>query len=228
MAAIQESDVKERAQTESSRQARRPRARRGLGLVELILALAISAMLLASVAMAFRASVQTAEENQKISAITQMARVILNRMMTECRQADDVDDGLVTHVPYGAADTTSDPNAFYRWFETTHVGIAPPNPIPVGQPSGLEYEFTNGRLIYRQTIGGTVTPYELIGPSDGMTITRFQLYLHREDPDKNDLYFDASPSKDRTIEIIAEMTLEIEGNSFSVTASTNPRREMEW
>ena len=194
--------------------------RRGLGIVELLLALAISALLLTSVAMAFRSSIQTAEENQKVATVTQMARVILNRLITESRQADDVDlIGTTTLI----AQDGNHPDYNERWIEAPHVGIAPP--ILAGQPTALEYELLNSSLYYRQTLGGVTNTHTLIGPSDGLAINRFTVILHQIDADKNGSYADAA---DYTEEVIVEMTLEVDGNPFVATASTNPRRALEW
>jgi type II secretory pathway pseudopilin PulG len=189
-------------------------------MVELMLALAISAMLLTSVALAFRSSVQTAEENQKVSTVTQLARVILNRLITESRQADDV-DLIGTPTVIATDNTHSDYNE--RWVQAPHVGIAPA--LVAGKPTALEYELLNSRLYYRQTVGGVQNSYTLIGPTDNVSVTRFTVILHQIDADKNGSYTDAA---DYTEEVIAEMTVQVDGNLFAATASTNPRRALEW
>ena len=107
--------------------------------------------------------------------------------------------------------------------QCAHLGIAPP--LAAGQPTTVEYEFLNGSLYYRQTLGATVNTYTLIGPADGVTITHFTVIAHQIDANKNGSYADAA---DYTAEVIAEMTLQIDGNAFAVTASTNPRRELDW
>ncbi len=202
----------------------------GLGMVELLLALAISAMLLTSVAVAFHSSVGTIEENSKVSTITQMARVVLNRMITECRSAADVDDDSNAPVQVGGTDN-SDPNNPRRWYSTTHIGISPPTPILAGQPSAIEYEFSNNTLYYRQKIGATTNEYQLISPADNITITNFQILLNRVNTDPNNgvnaanRYFDLC---DYTTEVVAKMTLQIGANTFQISASTNQRQVFEW
>ena len=187
----------------------------GLGMIEMLIALAICAMLLTSVALAFHASLTTVEENQKISTITQSARIILHRMMAQARQADDVDfvgASQVGSIQYG-------PDTNLRFVESLHLGVAPP--LEPGEPTDLEYEFLNGSLWYRQTLSGVQESYELIGPSDGLTITHFQILACQVDEDKDGTW-------DYTRDITAEMTLQIDGNTFAVTASTNPRRNLAW
>ena len=66
-------------------------SRFGFTLVELLLALAISAMLLAAVATAFNASAMNYRENEKIFKTINNARQALFRMTTQLRTADAVD-----------------------------------------------------------------------------------------------------------------------------------------
>ncbi len=66
-------------------------SRFGFTLVELLLALAISAMLLAAVGTAFNASAMNYRENEKIFKTINSARQALFRMTTQLRTADAVD-----------------------------------------------------------------------------------------------------------------------------------------
>lgn len=130
----------------------------GLGMVEMLIALAISAMLLGSVALAFHASLNSVDENQKIASATQNARVVLNRMMTEARRAVDVE------------------------CTAQRLRILPP-----ADGSGLtltEYEFipATGIMWYRQTINGTQTSYPILTPDDGVQINGFNIsYSYGQD-----------------------------------------------
>ena len=62
--------------------------RRGVGLVELLLALAISAMLLTATAVAVDASFKAYANNQEQSSLLQQSRMALNRMVTSIRTSD--------------------------------------------------------------------------------------------------------------------------------------------
>ena len=64
--------------------------RNGFTLVELLLALALMGILLASVAAAFHASIQSYEVNTTIADATQAARSIMDRLARDVRQAHSV------------------------------------------------------------------------------------------------------------------------------------------
>ncbi len=61
-------------------------ARRGLGLAEAIISLAIAAMLLAAAGAAFNGTSNAIEENEKVFRAAQAARVSVNRMLSQCRR----------------------------------------------------------------------------------------------------------------------------------------------
>jgi prepilin-type N-terminal cleavage/methylation domain-containing protein len=66
--------------------------RRGVGLIELLLALAISALLLTATAVAVDASFKAYANNQEESSLLQQARMALNKVVTSIRTSD-------THAP---------------------------------------------------------------------------------------------------------------------------------
>ena len=165
----------------------------GLGLVELLLALAISAMLLTSVAIAFHTSLDAMDENQKIALATQNARVILNRMMTEVRRAEAVE------------------------CVGNRVSILPPD-----DGSGVlltGYELVNGTLWYRQNVGTGINTYPILTPDDGITINSFEVYATTGVDGEGVSY---------TQSITALLDLQVGDNRFAVTASTNPRQNIDW
>jgi len=164
-----------------------------MGLVELLLALAISAMLLTSVAMAFHSSLDTMDENQKIASATQNARVVLNRMMTEVRRAE-------------AVECTSN-----------RVRILPPE-----DGSGVlltQYELVNGTLWYCQTVAAGTNSYPILTPDDGVTINTFEINITTAVDGEGIVY---------TQNLTAQLDLQVGDNRFAVTASTNPRQNMDW
>jgi prepilin-type N-terminal cleavage/methylation domain-containing protein len=67
-----------------------PRVRRGLSLVEVMISLAISAMLLTAVAAAFTASSDAIQVNDEFFRASQAARVSMNQILTEIRRANAV------------------------------------------------------------------------------------------------------------------------------------------
>lgn len=71
--------------------------RRGFSLAELLFAMAITAILLAAVAIAFNASVINYSENKDIFRAINNARQALFRITTQLRTADAVDPNLATN-----------------------------------------------------------------------------------------------------------------------------------
>ncbi|MGE5610212.1 MAG: PilW family protein [Bacillota bacterium] len=79
-------------QTSWSTEAKRFSLRsRGLSLVELMISLAICAMLLTAVAAAFRASTAAIEDNDQFFRASQAARVAMNQLLTQLRRSDVID-----------------------------------------------------------------------------------------------------------------------------------------
>jgi prepilin-type N-terminal cleavage/methylation domain-containing protein len=116
---------------------RAPQRRTGFTLVEVLLAMALLAMLLTAIAVAVQAAMQGYRENERVAAVTQAARSVLARMMREIRTADEVD-------------TTA-----------TSISILPPE-----DGSGItliRYTWNNGELTYHQTIAGVTTSEVLLG-----------------------------------------------------------------
>jgi len=66
------------------------RKRRGLSLIEVMISLAISAMLLTAVAAAFTASSDAIEINDQFFRASQSARVSLNQILSEIRRCNSV------------------------------------------------------------------------------------------------------------------------------------------
>lgn len=66
------------------------RARRGLSMIEAMIAMSISSMLLVAVSGAFTASSQAVETNDQFFRASQTARVVLHQMLGEIRRADSV------------------------------------------------------------------------------------------------------------------------------------------
>ena len=133
---------------------RRPRA---FMLVELLISLAITGLLLASVAVGARAYLKSYGDNERITSLTETAGFALSRMMVEARTAVDLDSNA------------------------TQLTITP---LDDGSgPQQIQYEYTGGQLHYRRTVSGQQADYVLIGGgSDGITISEFSV-LREDDPE---------------------------------------------
>ena len=114
----------------SVRPARRPgsarrsaRARRGLSMIEAMIAMGISSMLLVAVSGAFTASSQAVETNDQFFRASQTARVVLHQMLGEIRRADLVEcsatDNTYFDVMRPAEDMT--PLEVYRRYKYESV-----------------------------------------------------------------------------------------------------------
>jgi type II secretory pathway pseudopilin PulG len=84
---------------------RRPGLRRGLSIAELMIALAITAMLLSAIAAAYVSSSQVIEINDRFFRATQGARVALTQMLTEVRRCDSIPITTVPGTPYKISST---------------------------------------------------------------------------------------------------------------------------
>jgi prepilin-type N-terminal cleavage/methylation domain-containing protein len=129
--------------------------RRGFTIMEMLLALTIVAMVLASIAAAVHASLHGYTENEKLTTATQTGRVVLGRMTREIRTCTDLDSD-------GAS-----------------VTIIPPN-----DGSGVAqivYEISEGQLVCCRTMsdGSKNTSTLIGGPGDDTTLVSF--YVLRED-----------------------------------------------
>ena len=132
----------------------RPRRQHAFTLAELLLDLALTAMLLAAVAVALHASLESYGENEKSAALTQTVRSILARMMGEVRTAADIDcteNTLTIH---------QDETGLNR----------------------VEYRFNTGTLQYGQTIDGVTNWYPLLDYDDEVSVTDF-VVLREETPE---------------------------------------------
>ncbi|MDY7010553.1 MAG: prepilin-type N-terminal cleavage/methylation domain-containing protein [Planctomycetota bacterium] len=127
---------------------------RAFTMVELLISLAITALLLASVAVGVHAYLKSYRDNERLISLMDTSRFVLSRMMIEARAAADLDStaGQLTITP-------------------------------IVDGSGLQqiqYEYAGGQLHYRQTANGQQTDQVLIGDgSDDITISEFSVI--RED-----------------------------------------------
>jgi len=165
------------------------RQRTSFTIVEVLMSLAILAMLMSAVGAAVHACLHSYNENTEIAALTQAARSILYRMTRDVRRAAAVEptSSLLTIFP-------------------------PDDGSGVTQ---IQYELVNGALIYRRTVDGSDTDYPLLGSDDEVTVQAFEV--------------DWETGKDWqgldcTRNVTLHLTLLVDGQTFSSTASAAPRR----
>ncbi len=115
----------------------------------MLLALAVSAMLLTAIATAMHASLLSYRENEQIDAASQTARAVPNRLTRDI----------------GTAQAISHTGDLLR--------IVPPD-----DGSGIteiQYERDGSEMIYRVTKDGTQTVYPLVASTDDVTISFFSI-----------------------------------------------------
>ena len=125
--------------------------KRGFTLMEVLIGMAMLAMLMAAIGAAVHSSLQSYTENEKSLALTQAARSLLDRMMREVRTAADVDSTTNT--------LTIDEDG-------------------TGQNTAA-YQFHSGAFYYIQTVDGHTTYYPLLSYSDDVSVSDFSVL--RED-----------------------------------------------
>jgi len=125
------------------------RKNNGFTIIEMLVAVAIVAMLLATVAVALHGSLVSYRENEKIAETVQVARVVLNRLVSEVRTADAVEYGpqRVTIIP----------------------------PANSEQVTEIEYELDGGVLYYRRVVMGTQESQEFISSDENVQVECFPL-----------------------------------------------------
>jgi len=120
---------------------------RGLTLVELLIAVAILAMLLTAIAVAMHGSLLSFKENESLAAVIQTGRAVLGQISRDIRTAEAVscDSNSVTIIP-----------------PDDGRGI-----------SEIQYELSDGQLLYRVAQGGTPDVYVLIDNSNDVRADSF-------------------------------------------------------
>ena len=113
----------------------------GFTLIEMLFSLVLLVLLLGAIAAATRASLSSYNENAKLAALSQTARVLQSRLRREIRTAEAVDHG-------------ADPG---------NIVISPPEATGVDE---IRYEYVPGTqtLQYHRTINGETTTETIMGP----------------------------------------------------------------
>ena len=122
---------------------------RGFTLMEMLMSMAILAMLMTAIGAAFDGAMGSYRENEKIASATQLGRMILARMTREVRTCGDLNS------------------------TATMLDITPPAPVDDTDPTRIVYELASGVLTRRITVQGENYFQELLGGSDGTTVETF-------------------------------------------------------
>lgn len=175
----------------------RSRRRRGLSLAEILIAGAIVALLLISIAAAYDAMAQSVEVNDRFNRCAQIARIGVRRMVEEVRTAEAVQVGSVD--------------------QQSQTSIVDAPNLDIIQPSGrvvhYVYDADLHQVLYR--IDHPTDPIEVVLARDVANAT---------------FTADIEPHPDtgvrRTVRVVIELTMDVEGQTLYLCGSAVPRREM--
>ena len=169
----------------------------GFTLIEVLLAVTITALLLAAIATAMHASLMSYTENEKSASVTQTARSVINRLVRDVRTAQAVNSG-----------------------DNLLVIIPPDDGSGVTE---IHYEFSEGQLLYRTISGGPMTTYVLIDSPEeadrsSAGVTSFDVLREIGQ------VWDGNDWVDCTKSVTVRLVLDVDGQPFGVTATAAPRR----
>ena len=169
------------------------RLRRGLTVPEMLISLIILAVLMVAIGTAAQGVLHSHAENHRISRLSQTARVVLGRILDDVRTADGVDA------------------------DSQRITIVPPDNYE--HVEEIEYEFDDGVLYYRRTIGGEQSSQALL-PADGEVHVQTFVVTRQMAQDDLGVWYTKS--------LTVRLTLRSGNDSLSVTGSVCPRRNMDY
>ena len=146
---------------------RRRAARRGFNLIEMMIAMAITAVLLVSVMVALHASFMAYQSTTEVASTHTIARLVMHRMLTLIRTGQDFGP-----FPINPQDSivASDEIEFLtpdgdlirlEWFETTDASHPLPNTLYVVIDNGTPQALLEGVIMQPDGAGGHVAPFTL-------------------------------------------------------------------
>jgi type II secretory pathway pseudopilin PulG len=153
---------------QSERRLRPSQRRRGLSLPEAMISLAITSLLLVSVATAFSASCSAIEANDRFFRSSQAARVALNQLLLDIRNTTSLPAANVTATSI----VVKRPPFVAGGGQLIYATTNPQNPAEVESWRTYAYDAANKRITLQITYndGATSPVYELAG-----NVTAFSL-----------------------------------------------------
>jgi hypothetical protein len=173
------------------------RRRRGLSLAEVLIAGAIVAMLLIAIAAAYDAMAQSVEVNDRFNRGAQIARIGVRRMVEEVRTAEAVQVGTPKQQSEASV------------IDATNLDIIQPS----GRVVHYVYDADAKQVLYR--IDDPDDPVEVV-LARNVAAASFTA--------------DIEPHPDtgvrRTVRVVIELTMDVDGQTLYLCGSAVPRREM--
>lgn len=191
--------------------------RRGVSMVELLIALAIAASLLTATAVAIQASFDTYQANQEHATGMQRARLALNRILAQIRTTQ-------SHQPLSTAACRD----FVKGTVTTDTGIT----MFTDDTSGVTFQLVEGQLLHTpfSIVDGAVsngTSHVLLSDVQQFTVT----FESQASADSIRQYgygvYDQLRRATITLTVRAPASLDSTGKqSITLSASVMPRRNL--
>ena len=175
----------------------RPRRRRGLSLAEILIAGAIVAILLISIAAAYDAMAQSVQVNDRFNRCAQIARIGVRRMVEEVRTAEAVQVGTVDQQSQASI------------LDATNLDIIQPS----GRVVHYVYDKDLRQVLYR--IDDATNPMEVVLARDVADATFTA-----------DIEAHPDTGVRRTVRVVIEVTMDVDGQTLYLCGSAVPRREM--
>ena len=173
------------------------RRRRGLSLAEVLIAGSIAAMLLLAIAAAYDAMAQSVEVNDRFNRAAQIARISVRKIVEEVRTAEACQVGTSAQQS-----------------QTSIIG-APNLDVIRGDGKIVHYLFDADAKQVRLVVDDAVSPMDVV--------------LAR-DVESASFTADIEPHPEtgvrRTVRVVIELQLDIDGQSLYLCGSSVPRREM--
>lgn len=185
------------ASTSSGRVAAPGGRRRGLSLAEVLIAGSIAAMLLMAIATAYDATAKSIQINERFNRGAQIARISVRRMVEEVRTAEAVQVGTSAQQS-----------------QSTIVGA--PN-LDIIRPDGkiVHYVFDADLKQVRLQVEDAVNPMDVVLARD-VASASFTA----------DIESHPQTGVRRTVRIVVEVRLDVDGQALYLCGSAVPRREM--
>ena len=200
---------------------RSSRPARGLSLVEMLVALAISSVLLTATAVAIDTSFKSYAIAAESASTQTATRMVVNRVLTMIRTSTAHGPVSVSEAIAGQTVTS----AGGRLLESSYLELIPPN-APANRLYRLLYDAPNQRIMLAEidfsgTVENVISYQPIIG---GVSRCKFQILPRRDNYDNIVL---ERASLDMIVEADDDATLDLEAGNVPpvrVIASTKPRR----
>jgi type II secretory pathway pseudopilin PulG len=196
------------------------RHRLGLSLVELLISLAITAMLLTAVATSYSASASAIEVNDQLFRATQSGRVSLAQILAAVRKCDSCQVGSKVDNDDVAALLSATSPVMPVLNKNNLDVFTPATELPNGstiESERVSYQFdpATKRLKFIRLEADGVPEYTLASNIESCTFTA-------------DLEQNADNKQVRTIRVIVSMVVKVGNHTVRLSGSAVPRRLLEY